>query len=108
MDACTDAEVEPKPPWRERKEAYIAHFPTAPVSVRLVSGCDKLHNARAILLDYRVIGEALWKRFTGGKEDSLWYYRTITDILLKQGPNQLAAELDRVVTEIERLAGKKP
>ena len=103
--ACTDADTIPKPPWRERKEAYIAHLETAPDSVRLVSGCDKLHNARAILLDYREHGEKLWSRFKGGKDGSLWYYRTITDILLKEGPNQLAAELDRVVTEIERLAG---
>ena len=55
-----------------------------------------------------MIGEALWKRFSGGKEDSLWYYRSVTDILLKQGPGQLAAELDRAVTEIERLAEQKP
>ena len=53
------------------------------------------------------MGEALWKRFTGGKDDSPWYYRSVTDILLKQGPDQLAAELDRVVTEIESLAGQK-
>ena len=42
-----------------------------------------------------------------GKAGTLWYYRTITDIVLKQGPDHLAAELDRVVTEIERLAGQK-
>src|SRR3954469_2609406 len=26
VDGCTDAEVTPKPPWRARKEAYIAHI----------------------------------------------------------------------------------
>src|SRR5436305_7390897 len=64
VDGCTDAEVIPKPPWRARKEAYIAHVRQAPPSVRLVSGADKLHNARSILADYRVSGDALWQRFT--------------------------------------------
>src|SRR5687768_18506851 len=47
VDGCTDAYVLPKPPWRKRKEDYIAHITTASASVRLVSAADKLHNARA-------------------------------------------------------------
>jgi hypothetical protein len=49
VQACSDTDVVPKPPWQLRKEAYIAHVRTAPASVRLVSACDKLHNARSIL-----------------------------------------------------------
>src|ERR1051325_12202408 len=48
VDGCTDAETVPKPPWRERKERYIAHVAEASPSVRLVSASDKLHNARSI------------------------------------------------------------
>src|SRR6478672_7509499 len=46
VDGCTDADVTPKPPWRARKEAYIAHVASAAKSVLLVSSADKLHNAR--------------------------------------------------------------
>jgi hypothetical protein len=42
--------------------------------VRLVSMCDKLHNARSMLADYRRIGERLWDRFNGGRDGTLWYY----------------------------------
>jgi GTP pyrophosphokinase len=56
VQACSDAEVKPKPPWRERKERYIEHVTAASASVRLVSAADKLHNARSILKDYREIG----------------------------------------------------
>jgi GTP pyrophosphokinase len=94
VDGCTDTDVMPKPPWRERKEAYLAHIIEATGSVRLVSAADKLHNARAILEDYRIIGEALWNRFNGGKEGTLWYYRSAVDALRKV----------RVVSEIEYLA----
>src|SRR5688500_10681797 len=41
VDGCTDADVLPKPPWRARKELYIAHVRQAPAAVRLVSVADK-------------------------------------------------------------------
>src|SRR5205085_11747027 len=41
VDGCSDTDVSPKPPWRERKEAYIAHVRDASPSVRLVSAADK-------------------------------------------------------------------
>ena len=53
VDHCTDADVEPKPPWRARKEAYIAAAQHMPVDAALVSCADKLYNARAILADLR-------------------------------------------------------
>ena len=49
--------------------------------MRLVSSADKLHNARAVLSDYRELGEDLWTRFNGGKEGTLWYYRAVVDTL---------------------------
>ena len=101
---CTDADVLPKPPWRERKEKYIAHVRTATPSVRLVSASDKLHNARAILADYREVGDALWPRFSGGKDGTLWYYRSLVDAFASHGPSRLVAELERVVSELEKLA----
>jgi len=109
IDGCTDADVIPKPPWRERKEKYIAHIRLASPSVRLVSAADKLHNARAILADYRVMGEALWDRFNGGKEGTLWYYRSLVDTFREvSGSTSLVEELGRVVSELERLASAEP
>jgi (p)ppGpp synthase/HD superfamily hydrolase len=103
VQGCTDAVVIPKPPWRQRKEDYIAHVRHAPASVRLVSAADKLHNARSILRDYRQLGENLWSRFNGGKEGTLWYYRALTDAFRAAGSNELIDELDRTVRELERL-----
>jgi GTP pyrophosphokinase len=100
---CTDAWTDPKPPWRARKEAYIAHLQTASPSELLVSAADKLHNARAILNDYRVLGEYIWKRFNGGKTGTLWYYRSLVQVLQSRYPSTLVDELDRVVCELEHL-----
>src|SRR5258705_5436584 len=77
VDGCTDARTKPKPPFREPKERYIAHLPEASPSVRLVSASDKLYNARAILSDYRAIGEALWARFNGGRSGTPGYHRSM-------------------------------
>lgn len=107
VNGCTDTDLQPKPPWRERKEAYIAHIRDATPSVRLVSAADKLHNAQTILKDYRSIGDAIWERFKGGKEGTLWYYRSLVDKFLAVGPSELVDELDRVVKEIERNEGNK-
>ncbi|CAA9538008.1 MAG: GTP pyrophosphokinase [uncultured Thermomicrobiales bacterium] len=108
VDGCTDAETIPKPPWRARKEAYVAHLRHASPSVRLVSAADKLHNARSILADYRQLGEALWDRFTGGRDGTLWYYRALVDALTAAGRTPLVDELERTVREVERLAGTAP
>jgi len=108
VDGCTDADTVPKPPWRARKERYVAHVKEAPADVRRVSAADKLHNARAILADYRAHGEALWSRFNGGREGTLWYYRALIGAYREAAtePSGLLDELERVVSELERVAGQ--
>jgi len=105
---CTDADTIPKPPWRERKERYIAHIRTAPIEVRRVSMADKLHNARSVLTDFRQIGHEVWERFRGGKEGTLWYYRAMVEAFRETGNSSIIDELDRVVSELERLASETP
>jgi (p)ppGpp synthase/HD superfamily hydrolase len=103
---CTDAVSDPKPPWRGRKEAYVAHLRAASSSVRLVAAADKLYNARCIVADYRSLGDGLWPRFSGGRDGVLWYYREVCTALVQPdaAPRMaLVAELDRTVGELEAL-----
>ncbi len=106
VDGCTDADITPKPPWRERKDKYLAHLPTASRSVQLVSAADKLHNVRSLCEDYRVSGEDVWQRFNGGREGTLWYYRAVLQRLDKLEGTPLIAQLTRAIEEIERLSGR--
>jgi (p)ppGpp synthase/HD superfamily hydrolase len=105
VDGCVDTYEEPKPAWRPRKKAYIERMPSESASVQLVSAADKLHNARSILADVRVVGEELWSRFTGGKEGTLWYYRALAEAYTADEASPVVEELNRVVREIETLAG---
>ena len=102
VEACTDAHVRPKPPWRDRKERYVAHLRSRATStdVLVVSRADKLHNARAILHDYRDVGDKLWSRFKEGPEQQLWYYDTLTGIFAERLPGTMTDELRRVVDEL--------
>lgn len=104
VEHCSDTDVEPKPAWRPRKEAYLARLRHASKSVRLVSAADKLHNATAILRDYGALGEEIWSRFNGGKEGTLWNYRALVDAYGIVDCQPLVRELDRVVSELESRA----
>ena len=113
--ACSDTDRLPKPPWRERKDAYVRHLAHVSSSARLVSAADKLHNARAILADYRERGDALWSRFNNrGQDDTLWYYRELVQAFQAAATNptekalgRVAGELDRVVGELDRLVAER-
>ncbi|AFZ67244.1 HD domain-containing protein [Deinococcus peraridilitoris] len=106
VQGCTDAEPLPgqkKPAWQDRKQAYIEHLQHADASARFVSACDKLHNARSILLDYLTHGETVFDRFTGKRDGTLWYYQALvetfqrTDDGSRAGYTHLTAALARTV-----------
>ncbi len=107
VTGCTDADVTPKPRWRPRKEAYVRALASHDESVRRVALADKLYNARAILLDYRRLGDELWKRFNP-ESDQLWYYRALVSAFRETTKSSLVDELDRVVTELEHLSHADP
>ena len=94
--ACSDTDEDPKPPWRQRKADYLDHLrhDDLPDGALLVSLADKLHNARAIVADLRVHGDALWARFNERDPSAqLWYYRWLADIFRERRPGPLADEL---------------
>lgn len=107
VDACTDTPADykggVKPPWRDRKTAYLAHVKTADSKATRVALADKVDNARSILRDYRQIGDQLWSRFNTGKEDQLWFYRSLVSAFREAGAEGfLIEELEDTVTQLER------
>lgn len=104
---CTDTDTTPKPPWRARKEAYIAHLEHASASARLVSCCDKLHNSRTIVADLRLYGDAVWQKFAGKRDGSLWYYTSLLAEYQRLGVHPaLVQELYRTIETMQALAGE--
>ena len=105
VEGCTDDDTgaDPKPPWRERKETYLRHLRTADADTRLVSAADKLNNVRSIVSDYRAVGESVWQRFKGGREGTLWYYRTLLEIFLQHKRNRITRDFELAVRELDSL-----
>jgi GTP pyrophosphokinase len=112
VEANSDTDVEPKPPWLERKQAYINSITHKRPDELRVSLADKLHNARAILLDFRTHGDELWSRFRAGEGASVrWYYRALYEAFTARRDElglravPVLEELGRTVDDLDRLAG---
>ena len=105
VEGCTDSFGEPKPEWIKRKKDYLREVKHADAETRLVSASDKLHNVRTILADYRQHGEAIWPRFSGKKEGTLWYYRALSDEYQRRNRNRITNELAIAVAQLEQAVG---
>lgn len=91
--ALSDSLETPKPPWRPRKEAYLARLRGASETVRMVAAADAVANLQSLLRAFRLEGEAIWAHFKGGRDGLLWYYRSIAEAIgdLPPRPELLAA-----------------
>ena len=104
---CSDTFETPKPPWRERKENYVRHLSEASDSALLVSLADKLHNAHAILRDFRAHGDELWQRFSvKDPQQHLWYYRSLLQVYAQRIDNWMVDELREVIDALEHEVGR--
>lgn len=104
VDGCTDAYELPKAPWRKRKEDYLVHLRSVQPRVVLVSLADKVHNARSLVATLRHGGPGIWANFNGGRDGTIWYYRSLLEVFQEILPGYLTDELNHLVIELENLA----
>jgi len=112
VESCSDSTVSDptkKLPWRDRKEKYLTQVRSANPDALIVGAADKLHNARAVLTDYRQIGEELWSRFSVPKAEQLWYYAALVEAFKQTAaPRMLVDELERIVNELREECSRIP
>lgn len=89
--------------WEDRKAAYIDRLKGEEDDVLLISAADKLYNAKAMLEDYREIGDAVWERFHRGPKQQLSYFKALLDVFDARPRNRIVDEFERVVRELENL-----
>lgn len=101
--ACTDTSESPKPPWLERKKAYLSHLEQLQTDELLVSMADKLHNLSAIFYDYLELGDQVWDRFSAERGGVIWYYQSLVECYRKHpGANpSLLGKLQRVLNSLQ-------
>ena len=102
--AVSDCMGAPKPPWKERKEAYIAHLYDQPGEIKLISVADKLHNCRSIVVDLKTLGPRIYDHFNSGRDGALWYYESMIPAFEANGWDHWLLEQYRYeVSELLRL-----
>lgn len=104
----SDSTTHPKPPWKQRKEQYIAQLRVHGADIKLISAADKLHNAQSIRRDMGRVGLSVFDRFTATQEQTLWYYRAVVEALCDGWAHDLLevlrAEVEAIHTEVAALA----
>ncbi|NJR61350.1 MAG: HD domain-containing protein [Cyanobacteria bacterium CRU_2_1] len=103
IDGCTESETIPKPPWLERKHRYLEQIRQACPAVRRISLADNLHNARSLLACLTWEGPSVWNRFSGGRTQTLWFYRTLLDIYCHSGTDAMTQAFQAVIIQLEAL-----
>lgn len=102
VEETTDHDpAQDRPGWHVRKQLYVAALAGRRESHR-VCLADKLYNARALLNDYRQVGEQVWMRYSAGRE-VLGYLRALATVFGEHSKSPMAADLDATVSELESL-----
>ena len=110
VELCTDTPEDfqggSKPPWNERKAAYVERIRKEIYPLCRVALADKLHNTRTIVMDYRRLGNTIWKRFNAPRKEQLLYHSALVQAFREaQAPEHLVNELDKLVRELEMGGG---
>jgi (p)ppGpp synthase/HD superfamily hydrolase len=102
---CTDStSTDPatKPPWEERKTAYLARLASAGPEAALITAADKIHNLTATIRDVRAHGLAALDRFA--RPDRLvWYYASVAAAIAQHEGRVPLNELREAAATLEAL-----
>lgn len=93
------------PPWRVRKEGYLAQLADDSPECLLISAADKIHNLRSMVAAHGRLGDEMWGFFNAGPDEKLWFYRAIADTVGERlGDCAASRELRRAVDDVATLA----
>ncbi|MEN0067768.1 MAG: HD domain-containing protein [Myxococcota bacterium] len=106
VEALSDVvSIRPKPPWRDRKTAFIDRIRNEAVEVKLICTADKLHNVRSLRREVEAEGAAALDHFNGGRDGTLWYYAAMVHALGQGWRHPLLDELTSAVAGLHTDCG---
>jgi hypothetical protein len=86
VDEVTETDLSPKPPWRERKEHYLAHLEDASMGALRIAAADKLHNLRSLVLDLHRLGPSILTNFNAPPDEQIWFFGECRKVLERRLP----------------------
>ncbi|MEH1896963.1 MAG: HD domain-containing protein [Nostoc sp.] len=99
VEACTESDVVPQPPWKERKQKYLENISQGSPEVLRVALADKVHNARSNLTEWDLYGDKAWNKEQ--RQRTLWFYRSVITVAQTLTDSRLVEELRRIVKQLE-------
>ncbi|MBW4490229.1 MAG: HD domain-containing protein [Trichocoleus desertorum ATA4-8-CV12] len=97
VDGCTEPDLQSGQGWQEHKLQYLEQIRQADPAVRRVALADKLHNARSLLVNFRLEGDGIWSQFQGGKAGVLWLAERQVELFRQVSYSGMVTELEQVV-----------
>ena len=95
-DKNPNIQEDEKATWKSRKEKYITHIKNASREALMVSCADKIHNLMALTDAYSREKEMIWDKFNAPKEEILWNYREVVNLIKEKLNNDIIKELDNI------------
>lgn len=109
VEACTESDQIPKPPWKQRKMQALAQLRRADPAVQRVMIADKLHNLRSIWADQQRCGDQVWQRFNASRTEVLWFYTACLDAVRDRNNSPMVTELQTLLQALsESVVMAKP
>ena len=101
LSNCMDA-----PTWMEKKKQTIIRLASADNDALRVALSDKLSNLIDIENDCSLVGDAVWERFNGSRDELAWYYGELLNLFssrFSEYPEmQLLSDMDEIIGKIFR------
>ena len=96
--------------WQERKQHAIDKVPHMSPEAATVKAADKLHNLQTLLTALREADdhEAVWSRFTGGRERTLDMDARLVEVLCGRIDSNLGIALRAAQAAVAEAAGRAP
>jgi len=91
-----------KKQWKERKEGYLKRLEDDSPEGLMIATADKIHNIRSLMDGYLEEGDAIWKTFPAGKEETLWFYQSVLNVLSRRLKHPLVDELQIALNEAKK------
>ena len=109
VNEVSETDLDPKPPWRERKDYYLAHLETASLGALRIAAADKLHNLRSLTGDLRRLGPSVRDNFNASPSDQLWFFAACHEVLARRYPDCIhLADYQALLLELEAASPTPP
>lgn len=100
VDAVTDSEGSPKPPWQERKERLLRQMENASEGAMRICTADKLHNVRTLVADVKRRGDEAWEPFQKDRDENVWFFTAFVETIKKRFSSPMLDELQSLIEQL--------